>query len=66
MTELPLAKSASGGELSRVMLALEVDDCRHGKAYGDLGRDEASCAALATEIGCARKIRSGSTTNSDS
>lgn len=37
-----------------IRLAKEVDDCRHGTAYADKGRDETACRALAAELGAAR------------
>ncbi len=42
-----------------VQLAMEVDDCRHGKAYFDKGRDEGACVALASEIGAQRGYAPG-------
>jgi hypothetical protein len=40
-------------------LAREVDDCRNGLAYKELGRNEASCTALADKIGGERSYSSG-------
>jgi hypothetical protein len=34
-----------------IHLAREVDDCRAGRAYPELARDEAACAALADSLG---------------
>lgn len=42
-----------------IALAREVDDCRHGIAYKDLGRDETKCAALADSIGAKRGSPAG-------
>jgi hypothetical protein len=42
-----------------VQLAVEVDDCRHGRAYAEKGRDEGACVALADEIGAIRGYSAG-------
>lgn len=42
-----------------VQLAMEVDDCRHGKAHADKGRDEEACKALAVSIGNRRGYSAG-------
>ncbi len=42
-----------------IALARDVDDCRRGAAYAELGRDEAKCAALADEIGARRGLSAG-------
>ncbi|MFT7581886.1 MAG: hypothetical protein ACI9MR_003567, partial [Myxococcota bacterium] len=42
-----------------IALAREVDDCRYGRAYTDLGKDRAACDALADEIGQRRGYAAG-------
>ena len=42
-----------------VALALEVDDCRHGKAYASANRDEAKCKQVAVDVGKARNYSAG-------
>lgn len=42
-----------------VNLAREVDDCRNGLAYAELGRDRAACDGLADSIGAARGYSAG-------
>ncbi|PIE17085.1 MAG: hypothetical protein CSA66_06855 [Proteobacteria bacterium] len=42
-----------------VALAMEVDDCRNGRAYLGRNRDRASCDALADELGAARGYSPG-------
>lgn len=42
-----------------IALAKEVDDCRHGLAYKEKGRNEAACIALADEVGPKRGATAG-------
>jgi len=52
----PVWKGQQDDNDAAIALAREVDDCRHGMAYLDKGRDEAACAALADTIGAARGL----------
>jgi hypothetical protein len=40
-------------------LAREVDDCRNGLAYPELGRNDASCVGLADKLGAERNYSAG-------
>ncbi len=52
----PVWKGQQEDNEAAIALAREVDDCRHGIAYPDKGRDEAACVALADTIGASRGL----------
>ncbi len=57
--EYPVVHGQQDDNEDAIALALEVDDCRAGKAYADLGKDEAKCVALADSIGAERGYSAG-------
>ncbi len=59
LTRFPMYFGQQGDNEDAVSLALEVDDCRSGKAYADKNKDEEKCQALADTLGKERGYASG-------
>ncbi len=55
-TKYPMYKGQMDDHWDAILLAREVDDCRHGKAYAALGKDETKCTALADQVGAKRGL----------
>ncbi len=58
-TKYPMYHGQQSDNEAVLALSKEVDDCRAGRAYANLGRDEAACTALAGDIGKARGYNAG-------
>ncbi len=58
-TKFPVYNGQQTDNDDAIALAREVDDCRHGIAYKELGRNETACTALADSIGAKRGSPAG-------
>ena len=58
-TQFPMYHGQMEDHWDAVQLATEVDDCRHGLAYKELGKNEGKCVALADSLGAKRNLNAG-------